>query len=90
MFESLKTLWKKENQPRRIMTNSPRQLAGKLPGWKASYRATRNGEAQKALMLIYNRALSVYAKSHTHREEIDALLCALMSYVTLFAVIYRK
>jgi hypothetical protein len=24
-------------------------------------------------MLMYNRALSVYAKSHTHREEIDAL-----------------
>jgi hypothetical protein len=42
-------------------------LEGELQGSPA------NGEMQKALMLMYNRALSVYAKSHTHREEIDAL-----------------
>jgi hypothetical protein len=41
MFESLKTLWKKRINPRRIMIEQSRQLAGKLPGWKANYRATR-------------------------------------------------
>lgn len=55
------------------MTNS-------LASWRGNCQAEgelrgnpTNGEVQKALMLIYNRALSVYAKSHTHREEIDAL-----------------
>lgn len=41
MFESLKTLWKKENQPPQDYDEQSRQLAGKLPGWKASYGATR-------------------------------------------------
>lgn len=33
----------------------------------------RNGETQKQLMLEYNRALSVFAKSRHYRNEIDAL-----------------
>jgi len=32
-----------------------------------------NSEAQKALMLRYNQALQVYAKSKTHRQQIDNL-----------------
>ena len=51
-----------------------RQLAGEIARLEGELRGNpANGEVQKALMLIYNRALSVYAKSHTHREEIDAL-----------------
>lgn len=34
---------------------------------------SRDGEAQKQLMLAYNRALSLFAKSRHHRNEIDAL-----------------
>jgi len=33
----------------------------------------RDAEAQKQLMLAYNRALSLFAKSRHHRSEIDAL-----------------
>lgn len=33
----------------------------------------RDGEAQKQLMLAYNRALSLFARSHRYRHEIDAL-----------------
>lgn len=33
----------------------------------------RDGEAQKQLMLEYNRALSLFAKSRRYRNEIDAL-----------------
>ena len=66
MFESLKTLWKKESSPPQDYDAQSRQLAGEIA-------RLGNGEVQKALMLVYNRALSVYAKSHTHRQEIDAL-----------------
>ena len=34
---------------------------------------SRDGEAQKQLMLAYNRALSLFAKSRYHRNEMDAL-----------------
>ena len=74
MFESLKTLLKKENQPPQDYDEQSRQLAGEIARLEGELRGNpANGEVQKALMLIYNRALSVYAKSHTHREEIDAL-----------------
>lgn len=33
----------------------------------------RDGEAQKQLMVAYNRALSLFAKSRRHRNEMDAL-----------------
>ncbi|MHA6311290.1 hypothetical protein ACX3P5_08600 [Pantoea sp. S-LA4] len=33
----------------------------------------RNGETQKQLMLEYNRALTLFAKSRHYRNEIDAL-----------------
>ena len=33
----------------------------------------RDGETQKQLMLEYNRALSLFAKSCRYRNEIDAL-----------------
>lgn len=33
----------------------------------------RDGETQKQLMLEYNRALNLFAKSRRYRNEIDAL-----------------
>ena len=74
MFESLKTLWKKESSPPQDYDAQARQLAGEIARLEGELRGDPgNGEVQKALMLVYNRALSVYAKSHTHRQEIDAL-----------------
>ncbi|MFA7952879.1 hypothetical protein [Klebsiella oxytoca] len=74
MFESLKTLWKKESSPPQDYDAQSRQLAGEIARLESELRGDPgNGEVQKALMLVYNRALSVYAKSHTHRQEIDAL-----------------
>ena len=74
MFESLKTLWKKESSPPQDYDAQSRQLAGEIARLEGELRGDLgNGEVQKALMLVYNRALSVYAKSHTHRQEIDAL-----------------
>ena len=74
MFESLKTLWKKESSPPQDYDAQSRQLAGEIARLEGELRGDPgNGEVQKALMLVYNQALSVYAKSHTHRQEIDAL-----------------
>ena len=74
MFESLKTLWKKESSPPQDYDAQSRQLAGEIARLEGELRGDPgNGEVQKALMLVYNRALSVNAKSHTHRQEIDAL-----------------
>ena len=74
MFESLKTLWKKESSPPQDYDAQSRQLAGEIARLEGELRGDPgNGEVQKALMLVYNRALSVYAKSHTHRQEIAAL-----------------
>lgn len=74
MFESLKTLWKKESSPLQDYDAQSRQLAGEIARLEGELRGDPgNGEVQKALMLVYNRALSVYAKSHTHRQEIEAL-----------------
>lgn len=74
MFESLKTLWKKQNtssedydEQSLLLSAEISRLEGELQGNPS------DSEIQKALMLIYNRALSVYAKSKTHRQEIDAL-----------------
>lgn len=64
----------KENQPLQDYDEQSRQLAGEIARLEAELQGNpANDEIQKALMLMYNRALSVYAKSRTHREEIDAL-----------------
>lgn len=74
MFESLKSLWKKETHPPQEYDEQSRQLAGEIAKLEGELQGDPgNGEVQKALMLIYNRALSVYAKSKTHRQEIDSL-----------------
>lgn len=64
----------KESSPPQDYDEQSRQLAGEIVRLEAELQGNPgNGEVQKALMLIYNRALSVYAKSKTHRQEIDAL-----------------
>jgi len=74
MFESLKTLWKKENCPPQDYDEQSRQMAGEIARLEGELQGNPgDGEIQKALILIYNRALSVYAKSTTYRQEIDSL-----------------
>ena len=33
----------------------------------------RNSDVQKQLMLMYNRALNVFAKSKSHHQDVDSL-----------------
>ncbi len=74
MFESLKTLWKKEQNPLQDYDQQSRQLAEEIARLEGELqRQPDNSDVQKTLMLTYNRALSVYAKSKSHRQDIDAL-----------------
>lgn len=58
----------------RIMIGCSRELAEEIKTLENELQGEHgNGEIQKALMLKYNRALSVYAKSKIHRQDIDAL-----------------
>ena len=73
MFESLKTLWKKEQNPLQDYDQQSRQLAEEIARLEGELqRQPDNRDVQKTL-LTYNRALSVYAKSKSHRQDIDAL-----------------
>ena len=72
MFESLKTLWKKEQNPLQDYDQQSRQLAEEIARLEGELqRQPDNSDVQKTL--TYNRALSVYAKSKSHRQDIDAL-----------------
>ena len=74
MFESLKTLWKKEQNPLQDYDQQSRQLAEEIARLEGELqRQPDNSDEQKTLMLTYNRALSVYVKSKSHRQDIDAL-----------------
>ena len=74
MFESLKSLWKKDesavdeyNQQATLLAEDIKKLEGKLE------EDPRNNDVQKQLMLMYNRALNVFAKSKNHRQDVDSL-----------------
>ena len=74
MFESLKSLWKKDesaveeyNQQAALLAGDIKKLEGKLE------EDPRNNDVQKQLMLMYNRALNVFAKSKNHRQDVDSL-----------------
>jgi ribosomal protein S15P/S13E len=74
MFESLKSLWKKDesaveeyNQQAALLADDIKKLEGKLE------EDPRNNDVQKQLMLMYNRALNVFAKSKNHRQDVDSL-----------------
>ena len=70
MFESLKTLWKKEQNPLQDYDQQSRQLAEEIARLEGELqRQPDNSDVQKTLMLTYNRALSVYAKSKSHPKK---------------------
>lgn len=74
MFESLKSLWKKDESAAEkydiqatLLAEDIKVLEGKLE------KDPRNSDVQKQLMLMYNRALNVFAKSKNHRQDVDSL-----------------
>jgi transposase-like protein len=74
MFESLKSLWKKDESAVEEYSQQATLLAENIKTLEAKLaEEPRNSDIQKQLMLLYNRALNVYAKSKTHRQDVDSL-----------------
>lgn len=74
MFETLKRLFKPDNADAAQYDIQAGELAAELTGLEKILSADpANSEAQKALMLRYNQALQIFAKSTTHRQHVDAL-----------------
>lgn len=74
MFGSFKKLFQKDNSDTEQYDIQAAQLETELTELeKALTKKTNNGETHKELMLRYNQALQVFAKSKTHRQHIDAL-----------------
>lgn len=74
MFGSLKRLFHKDNSDSLQYDIQAAQLDAELTALENTLMENPcNSEAQKALMLRYNQALQVYAKSKTHRQQIDNL-----------------
>lgn len=74
MFGSLKKLFQQDNSGSAQYDIQAIQVEAELT--ELENRLTENpnnGAIQKSLMLRYNQALQVYAKSQTHRQHIDAL-----------------
>lgn len=74
MFQALKSLWKKERASAQEYDEQAELLAADIKKLEANLAGEpRNSDIQKQLMLLYNRALNVFAKSKTHRHEVDVL-----------------
>lgn len=74
MFESFKSLWKKDQASSQNYDEQSRLLAEEISRLENELQGnSSDGETQKSLMLTYNRALSVYAKSTSYRHKIDSL-----------------
>ncbi|WP_044185333.1 hypothetical protein [Phytobacter massiliensis] len=74
MFQSLRSLWKKESASAQEYNEQAELLAADIKKLEADLAGEpRNSDIQKQLMLLYNRALNVFAKSETHRHEVDVL-----------------
>ncbi|PKH21284.1 hypothetical protein CIG19_15860 [Enterobacterales bacterium CwR94] len=74
MFSSIKSLFNKAPEPQGDIQQEAEQLVMELQNLEEKLAADpRDGETQKTLMLRYNRALSVFAKSPQHRQQVDAV-----------------
>lgn len=74
MFESLKSLWKKDDTAVEEYDRQAELLAVDIKTLEGNLAEDpRNSDVQKQLMLLYNRALNVFAKSKLHRHEVDSL-----------------
>lgn len=74
MFSSIKSLFNKAPEAQGDFQQEAAELMTELQRLETKLAADpRDGETQKTLMLRYNRALSVFAKSPQHRQQVDAL-----------------
>ena len=74
MFESLKSLWKKDDTTQEEYDKQAQLLAVDIKSLEGNLAEDpRNSDVQKQLMLLYNRALNVFTKSKLHRHEVDSL-----------------
>lgn len=74
MFDTLKKFFHKDNSDTAQYDIQAEQLDAELTELESKLAANpHNIEVQKALMLRYNQALQIYAKSKTHRQQIDML-----------------
>lgn len=74
MFKSLKSLWEKTPEKGAENDIQAQRLAQEIADLEARLEKNpRDSEAQKQLMLTYNRALKVYASSQHYRAQVDTL-----------------
>jgi hypothetical protein len=74
MFGSLKKFFHKDNSDTAQYDTQAAQLETELMALENTLTENpNNGETHKLLMLRYNQALQIYAKSKTHRQQIDVL-----------------
>jgi hypothetical protein len=90
MFESLKSLWKKDDtaveeydRQAELLAVDIKTLEGKL------VEDPRNSDVQKQLMLLYNRALNVFAVNCIAMKWILSLFVS-TNCAILFGVIFRE
>ncbi len=74
MFNSLKSFLKKEKDSGETHNQQAKIIADEIALLEVKLAASpENSEWQKALMLAYNRALPLFAKSQQYRQQVDDL-----------------
>jgi len=74
MFRTLKCFRKNDQAETEQYNIQAQSLAEELTALENKLTGnSKDSEIQKILMLRYNQAVKVYAKSRTHRQHIDAL-----------------
>ncbi len=74
MFKSLKSLWETKPEEHARNTERAREVAAQIMQLEAQLEnKPDNSDAQKKLMLAYNRALNVYASSKEYRQYLDSV-----------------
>lgn len=74
MFNFMKRQREKETFPATNYDDEANEIAAEINLLERQLAATpADGEIHKALMLAYNRAVKIYAKSQHHRQHIDTV-----------------
>lgn len=74
MFNSVKKLWQKESSDSAEYDAQADEIARQLALLEGRLaQAPGDGETQKQLLIHYNQAIKVFAKSKRHRDKIDPL-----------------
>lgn len=74
MFNFMKRQREKETLPATHYDDEANEIADEINALERQLAATpADGEIHKALMLAYNRAVKIYAKSQHHRQHIDTV-----------------